>query len=253
MSPSDALFAAGAAGLGAVPVLAMARPLWRDARAAAIGLPVALLLGTAAAYLALGRPGAWAERVPHQPPQASRQAEVQAAAPGVAQGQEGATPEVGQAQVEAMVQRLSSRLQREPNDPAGWRMLVRSYETLYRFDEAVLAWQKLFQLSPPDATQLTEYAVTLGMARGHSLTGEPEQALEQALKLEPQHAQALALLGSAAFERQDYARAIQRWEQLLQQAPADEGVRERITAQIDKARELATRDAKRQGKAPATP
>jgi cytochrome c-type biogenesis protein CcmH/NrfG len=39
--------------------------------------------------------------------------------------------------------------------------------------------------------------------------------------------------------------AIQRWEQLLQKAPLDEGVRERITAQIDKARDLMARDAKR--------
>jgi cytochrome c-type biogenesis protein CcmH/NrfG len=241
MIPSDALFAAGAAGLAAVPVLAIARPLWRDARLAAVWLPLVVLVGTGLVYTALGRPGAWAERVTRQAPTASTQAGIQGDAPS----QDVAAPQMGQAQVEAMVQRLSDRLQREPNDPAGWRMLIRSYETLYRFEEAALAWQKLFQLAPPDATQLTEYAVTLGMARGHSLTGEPEQALEQALKLEPGHAQALALLGSASFERHDYIHAIQRWEQLLQKAPLDEGVRERITAQIDKARDLMARDAKR--------
>lgn len=226
MNPSDAVFLSGALALASVPVIAVLRPWWHVARGAGVAVSGALLSGAVVGYLALGQPGMWSVRVSH---------ERAAAAPSDA-GQ------VGPAQIEAMVQRLAARLKQQPDDVEGWRKLIRSYETLQRFDDAVAAWQRLFQLVPPGADQLTEYAVTLGMARGQRLSGEPEQVLERALKLDPDHVQAQALLGSAALERGDHARAIARWEALLARAPADAEVQDRIRAQIDRARDLAARD-----------
>ncbi len=238
MNWDDLSFALGAVVAIGVAWGAILRPLWSSARGAAVGLCV-LLLGLAAfVYAAVGQPGLWGDRVVRE----SAQPSAAAQAPG-AQGPGEPQAQVSQAQIEGMVQRLSERLQRNPDDAAGWRMLVRSYENLGRFDEAVQAWERLFQIAPPDADQLTEYAVTLGMSQGQRLAGEPEKVLEAVLQREPNHVQALALSGSAAFERHDYARAIERWQRLLKQAPADEDVRQRIGAQIDKARELAKREA----------
>lgn len=238
MNWDDLAFALGAVAAVGVAWGVILQPLWSAARGAALGLCVLLLGLAAVAYAAVGRPGMWGDRVVHE----SAQSSAAAQAPG-AQGPGDAEAQVSQAQIEGMVQRLSERLQRNPDDAAGWRMLVRSYETLGRFDEAVKAWERLFQIAPPDADQLTEYAVTLGMSQGQRLAGEPEKVLEAVLQREPNHVQALALSGSAAFERHDYARAIERWQRLLKQAPADEDVRQRIGAQIDKARELAKREA----------
>lgn len=242
MNTSDLSFVVGALALLGLSTYVLVQPLRRVARGAAIALPAGLLVWAVGTYVWLGQPGVWGERVSHE---SAEQAEVQAEAePGSAgPANPGASPQMGQAQIEGMVQRLAERLQKDPDDAAGWRMLVRSYETLNRFDDAVLAWQRLFQLMPPDADQLTEYAVTLGMARGQRLAGEPEQVLEEVLKRDPRHVQALALAGSAAYERHDYDRAIQRWQQLLRTVPPDDEVRARITAQIDKARELAAREA----------
>lgn len=243
MNTSDLSFALGALALLSLATYALVQPLWRVARGAAIALPAGLVLWAVGTYVWLGQPGVWGDRVAHElPVQEQAQAGVE---PGdAATAGQGDAPQVGQAQIEGMVQRLAEKLKQNPDDAAGWRMLVRSYETLNRFDEAVLAWQRLFQLTPPDADQLTEYAVTLGMARGQRLAGEPEQVLEEVLKRDPRHVQALALSGSAAYERHDYDRAIQRWQQLLRNTPPDDEVRARIEAQIDKARELAAREAK---------
>lgn len=241
MNTSDLSFALGALVLLGLATWVLVQPLWRVARGAAIALPAGLLVWAVGTYVWLGQPGVWGDRVVHEPI-------AQAEAEAVESGDAGPTnpvssPQMSQAQIEGMVQRLAERLKQNPDDAAGWRMLVRSYETLNRFDEAVLAWQRLFQLTPPDADQLTEYAVTLGMARGQRLAGEPEQVLEEVLKRDPRHVQALALSGSAAYERHDYESAIQRWQQLLSITPPDDDVRARITAQIDKARELAAREA----------
>lgn len=242
MNTSDLSFVVGALALLGLSTCVLVQPLWRVARGAAVALPAGLLVWAIGTYVWLGQPGVWGERVSHEAPdQTEAQAETEAGGAGPVTP--GTAPQMGQAQIEGMVQRLAERLQKNPDDAAGWRMLVRSYETLNRFDEAVLAWQRLFQLVPPDADQLTEYAVTLGMARGQRLAGEPEQILEEVLKRDPRHVQALALSGSAAYERHDYDRAIQRWQQLLRTVPPDDEVRARITAQIDKARELAAREA----------
>ncbi|HEX5786370.1 MAG TPA: tetratricopeptide repeat protein [Burkholderiaceae bacterium] len=145
------------------------------------------------------------------------------------------TPE----QIEGMVARLATRLQNQPEDPAGWRMLAKSYETLGRFPQAVDAYQRLFALQPPDADLLTDYAVVLGMATGRTLVGEPEAWLNEALKLDPTHVQALALSGSAAFERHDYAHAVAQWQRLLSQTVVDDATRASIEGQIARAQSLA--------------
>ena len=151
-------------------------------------------------------------------------------------GQVGDEP--GPAQIEAMVAGLARRLEAQPGDAAGWRMLARSYETLRRFDEAAAAYRRLAALQPSDADVLVDQAVALGMSQGQTLAGEPEALLNQALKLDSRHPQALALSGSAAFERRDYRRAIAQWQKLLAHVPPEAGMRAVIQANIDKANAL---------------
>lgn len=187
-----------------------------------VALAVPMLAG--AVYLAVGTPQALA-------PGALTLPAAQAVQPEVG--------EVGPAQIEAMVARLAERLKAQPDDIKGWRMLARSYETLRRFDQAVLAYERLQQLAPNDAEVLVDHAVALGMSAGQTLSGEPERLLQQALTIDPSNVQALALVGSAAFERRDYAGAIQRWRQLLALAPPDSDIARSITASIAKAQALA--------------
>jgi cytochrome c-type biogenesis protein CcmH len=142
------------------------------------------------------------------------------------------------AQIEGMVARLAQRLQAQPQDPDGWRMLARSYETLGRFDAAVQAYQQLLKVQAPTPDVLTDFAVVLGMSRGQTLSGDPEALLDQALKLDPRHVQALALSGSAAYERGDYARAVVHWRKLLTLIPEGEPMRATIEQQVDKAQSL---------------
>ncbi|MBH1987187.1 MAG: hypothetical protein I8H76_07685 [Burkholderiales bacterium] len=191
-------------------------------------LLLALAAATVALYAAVGTPAALDGQVQAAPPRGPTEAQVAAAAPAM-------TPQ----QVEGMVSRLAQRLQNQPDDVAGWRMLIRSYETLGRFEEAAQAYQRLFALEAPGADQLTEFAVTLGMSQNQTLAGEPEALINQALKLEPDHIQALALSGSAAFERQDYARAIAQWRHILRLTPPDAEVRAGIEGHIAKAQALA--------------
>lgn len=145
-------------------------------------------------------------------------------------------------QIEGMVTKLAEKLKNNPKDANGWRMLTRSYETMRRFDLAVDAYQHLLELNPDDPEVLTDYAVTLAMKLDQSLAGEPEQLILRALQVDPNNIQALALLGSVAFERKDYDQAIQSWKKIISQLPAESDMARSIVAGISKAQALSEKN-----------
>jgi cytochrome c-type biogenesis protein CcmH len=142
-------------------------------------------------------------------------------------------------QVEAMVAQLAARLQQQPNDPQGWRMLARSYFVMQRFPEAATAYAKLVDLVPDDADALADYANALAMAQGQQLAGRPMELVQKALKLNPNQWKALALAGAEAFERKDYRSAVTYWERLRQAIPPDSEIARSIGQNIAEARQLA--------------
>jgi cytochrome c-type biogenesis protein CcmH len=145
------------------------------------------------------------------------------------------TPE----QIEAMVERLATRLQTNPNDIEGWVMLARSYTALSRYAEASKAYERLVALNPGDAQLLADYADTLAMSQNRSLQGDPEKVIGRALEVDPKNIKALALFGSAAFERQDYATAVSRWQKILAIVPPDSDIARSTTGSINEAQTLA--------------
>jgi cytochrome c-type biogenesis protein CcmH len=151
----------------------------------------------------------------------------------------GEVPHPSAAQVEAMVERLAERLRENPEDAEGWRLLGRSNAVLGRYAEAAEAYAKAAARAPRDAQLLADLADVLAMARGQTLQGEPEKLVLRALELEPNNLKALALAGTAAYERRDFAAAAALWERMLPHvAPGSEDARS-IRDNIAEARSLA--------------
>ena len=65
--------------------------------------------------------------------------------------------------IDAMVAKLSARLQSEPNDVNGWRRLARAYTVLGKPPEAAKAWAQVLRLEPTDADR-EGGAVAIGSA-----------------------------------------------------------------------------------------
>lgn len=143
------------------------------------------------------------------------------------------------AQVEAMVGRLAAKLRENPDDAEGWKLLGRSYMVMGRFHDAVAAYAKAAERSPRDAQLLADFADALAMTRGERLEGEPAKLIERALELDPKNLKALALAGTVAFERKDYARAAATWSRMLPLVPAESEDARIITENVDEARKLA--------------
>ena len=141
------------------------------------------------------------------------------------------------AKVEEMVGRLAARLEQEPGNAEGWVVLARTYSSMGRFPEAAGAYERAVALLPGDAGLLADYADALG-ATQNGLAGKPTQIIEQALKADPTQWKALALAGTAAFDRREYAAAVAYWERLKATVPPTAPIAKSIDDSIAEARSL---------------
>ncbi len=193
----------------AVGVVGGARPSWP---AMAVGLAVPVL--SVGLYLAIGNPAA---------------VNPIAVAPD-------SNHAVTKEQLEARIGALQARLRNKPGDVEGWVMLARSFSFLGRYEEAVGAYRQLLPRYMEQPDFLADFADTLAMAQGKRLAGEPEAVVLQALKVDPKHVKSLALAGSAAFERADYAAAVGFWDRIQAQAEPGSGMAQSIAGSIADAR-----------------
>lgn len=130
----------------------------------------------------------------------------------------GQSPDIAQ-----MVSSLAARLQAQPDDVNGWKMLGRSYMTLGDYAAAVTAYQKAVELeSALNAQTLVDLAIAIAQADGQQLTPRAVSAFENALAIDPNQPQALFYGGIAAFNRGDVTLAADRWERLLSMNPEPE-------------------------------
>jgi len=220
VQPADAA-PGGAAAPSAAPPPAPPRPP-RWAWAGVVALFGAVGVG---GYVWLGDPAALGER--------------QAAAPAAAGAAEGGAPhELGAEQIAAMVARLAERLESQPDDADGWAMLARSYAVAGQHAKAVPAFRKAAALKPDDAVLLADFADALAMTQQRSLAGEPLQLVRRALKADPGNLKALSLAGTEAFNRKDYAAALDHWQKLQQRAGPDSVFAAQVRGGIDEARQL---------------
>jgi cytochrome c-type biogenesis protein CcmH len=197
-------------------------------RWAPVALAVLIPVAAVGLYLKVGTPEAIA-------PLASPTSD--AAAPAGAQG--GSPHSTSFDSIRAMAEKLAASLKDKPDDGAGWAMLARSYNVLGRFPEAADAYARAEKLLPPDAQLLADHADALAMSQGQKLDGEPLAMLQRALQIDPANLKALALMGTAAFDRKDYKGAIVYWEKVVKVAPADSEFTQSLQASLEEARALA--------------
>ncbi len=140
--------------------------------------------------------------------------------------------ESGTPDIEEMVTALAARLQQEPEDLKGWKMLGRSYLQLRRFPEAINAFEKAVDLESSGNSQtLSDLGEAVLMQDQSAINDRAGSLFESALALDPANPKALFYAGLAAINRGDNDLAATRWEALLATSPpanVQEILRQRI-------------------------
>lgn len=199
-----------------VPAQETAAAASQSGRWAGYALAGVLPVATVALYMVLGNPAALS--VPSEEPAA----------------QQG-----GQHDAFSMIASLENKLRQNPDNPAGWYMLGRSYAAMEQYDKAAQALARTAELVPGDARILADYADVLAMTQGGRLAGKPEELVNQALRINDKDEKVLNLAATAAFQNQNFARAASYWRQLLKVMPADSEYAQEIAASLAEAEKAA--------------
>ena len=136
--------------------------------------------------------------------------------------------------IEDMVASLDARLEQNPNDVDGWKMLGRSYLQLQQFDKSINAFEKAVALEDGrNGATLISLGEAVLSADPASMAGRAGQLFESGLALTPNNPQGLFFGGLAALQRGDRLLAADRWDALLALSPPPEirGVLEQRVAE----------------------
>lgn len=192
------------------------------------------LLGGMAAVLLIGGGAAWWQ---------SRQNAPEAPVAAAAGGASAAPHAMGKDQMAAMTARLAERLKAQPDDAEGWAMLGRSYAAIGRPADALAAYDRVLKLKPDDSAVMADYADALAVKNGRSLEGEPLKWIDKALKADPDNIKALGLAGTVAFNRGDFAMALQHWERAVKVGPPSHPIVQQLAEGVAEARKRAKQPA----------
>lgn len=190
-----------------------------------------LLMGipalTALLYVSVGTPTAqdqpFAQRdLTGQPRVANAQR------PNQAEAEAQITPEMRQSvpqdpEYVGLVERLRGSLADRPDDAEGQRLLANGLMRLGKWVEARKAFDRLLEITQPPvpADVYANMAEAMVLAAGGYVSPEAENAIDNALKANPQSPMAQYYAGLALRQAGRIDQAIQVWENLRQASPAD--------------------------------
>ncbi len=157
------------------------------ARRRMVLLTLALPLGATALYAALGNPRGLNPRDRHPVPNEA---------------------------AETMVGKLAERLKAQPDNPAGWLMLARSYKVLQRYEESAAAFEQARESVWDDAETLAEWTEARILAQGQHFDRRSQELLARAMSLDANAPGVLMLRALAALDRGDPAAAQKLMAQL---------------------------------------
>jgi cytochrome c-type biogenesis protein CcmH len=126
--------------------------------------------------------------------------------------------------MEEAVASLEKRLENDPDDLNGWKMLGRTHQAMGNFEGAVAAFERAVELENGQVAQtLIDLAIAITNRDQAPLqAGRAMDLIDSALKLDPTNQPALFYSGVAAANKGDTETAASLWERLLElNPPAD--------------------------------
>ncbi|MGB1907169.1 MAG: c-type cytochrome biogenesis protein CcmI, partial [Spongiibacter sp.] len=130
-------------------------------------------------------------------------------------------------------------LERRPDNAQLLIMMAGIRRQQGNYVEAVPYYRELQRLYPKDADVLAQLAQARYLAQNRQLDKESAELLSQALAINPDQGTALGVLGIDAFGRGDFASALNYWQRLLPQLPANSSEARVIASGVAAAKEKA--------------
>jgi cytochrome c-type biogenesis protein CcmH len=141
----------------------------------------------------------------------------------------------GPSSLEQATASLAARLKQNPSDAAGWLLYGRSLATLERWDQAEAAYRHAMDLGQTSPDVIAAHAEVLVMQAGGAVTPAAQSAFQQLMKADAKNPAARYYLALAAMQAGEPRQAIDGFQALLAELPADSPSRGQIGQKIAEA------------------
>src|SRR5499427_432617 len=125
------------------------------------------------------------------------------------------------ASIAALIARIETHLEQNPDDGRGWEVLAPVYMRLERYDDAVKARRSALSLLGATAEREVDLGEALTSAASGVVTADAKAAFERATALQADNFKAMFYLGLAAQQDGNGGEAARIWRNLIAKAPAD--------------------------------
>jgi cytochrome c-type biogenesis protein CcmH len=153
-----------------------------------------------------------------------------------------AAPPAAASEEERRYALLEAQLKQQPGDDRALILKALMDMDAGRFDAGAAGFEKALagrSKAQRDPDVWVRYAEAVAMTQGRTLAGKPLALIGKALALDPHHAQALDLAGSAAWEQRDFRQAASHWRTLLAQLPTGTPRHAEVALAIERAEQRA--------------
>lgn len=123
--------------------------------------------------------------------------------------------------VDSMISGLTARLNDNPDDVEGWRMLGWSLFNMGQHKEAADAYERAVAFEPSNSDYQSAYGESLVMAAGGLVTIKALQAFKNTLEINPTDPRSRFFLGLSLDQAGDQSGAISAWIDMINTAPAN--------------------------------
>ncbi|MGB0662165.1 MAG: c-type cytochrome biogenesis protein CcmI [Pontibacterium sp.] len=134
-------------------------------------------------------------------------------------------PAPGQMSLQEALAQLEQELTERPENPEGWYMLATTYTSMGRFEQGLVAFERVLELLTPEdepySKVMGEFTQALFLSKGNQVDAQVREQLGKTLELDPNDVNALSIKGVDAFAQGEYAQAIEHWQQALRFAQGE--------------------------------
>jgi cytochrome c-type biogenesis protein CcmH len=127
---------------------------------------------------------------------------------------------------------LAEKLKQNPSDAAGWVLYGRSLAMLSQWDQAEAAYRHAMDLGQNSPDVIAGHAEVLVLQAGGVVTPAAEAAFQQLLSADPSNGMARYYVATAAMQAGEPRQAINGFQTLLAQLPANSPLRPQIGQKI---------------------
>lgn len=125
------------------------------------------------------------------------------------------------AMIDAMVAKLQGKLDANPNDAQGWRMMGLAQMNLQHFDKSIAAYEKAITLEPDNIETQSRYVEALVQQAQGTVTPKATTVIAMVLAKQPKDLRARYYEAIGTEQTGKTADALAKWQALLADAPAD--------------------------------